>query len=934
MVQFSIFPHNSRMRMKHIKCTWYCSLLHHYHVQYSRISFIGFSFLVQLSGNSALKVAKSINSNQSVKENLAIATKVVQQCSGIMNLIKDACSLMEEEKYCTVLRRMEDIEKQLANLGMNRFVSFVQSWLANMNDQIVFSTREEMYAWLMNIRKASFELGSAAIRRYSLVSHMQAHDKDQSQTIVNPLCRKCLVSLEILQQAGSDKGDNPVQMKSTQEDDGRSILPLTFSVALMLQIKGMCKCQVKLSEEEMLECVPGFSYTIANAKLQAKEDEKLLDNITSHCYPVHRAVHVFHSLDMLDDFYRWYVDNRLPMAELHSMIMHDLDNLDVCGFLTCLSTLASCIAGFFIVESTLQQKVKHKAGILTCSELQEAWIRCQNSLSDLILQHMQNITKPTHFIQVKETLVALMSLGIDLNFDTQSINLLLNELLEKFGHVLYVAFKTKCKCVFEDEIFEPMVVESKEEFEATIGPFNLYDPAPDNVDKSFSDDLANLSHTSLYGALGGSKSKSTLLSSYDISREGDSGMPYSRERSYSMTPRSRTIHSSPNELLNGNMYDQILGLGYESSFESDEFPLVMPFSKTVPLLSIELLKMTVMMLTFVSYIDIRKNASSFTVKLSEMGIRAIGDLISEQLTKVSNTGYIFHVSQVSINCLYLARVPLAIKGFIQACLSNGLAMDVFEPLTSKDSLNDRPPTPRSYKRNAALEGLAGDARNSIVDLVIQKVDVLLDGMVDFVNWEPPSTISSTPHSYCEDVIAYLSTTFKQLEGLQTIARNQMLSMCIRHLSSAMLDNLLGPDVAFVNSYALHHLQIDVKAIEEFATMSSGDDLMKNSMSSISQLLDAVLENKESVLIDEKKRAAKYPALDVSNLLKLYLKVKDVRVASQIKNTVGNELHTQLNEYTANRIRSYIKARGYETAGNEQTKMPSRNMHSKAKATRR
>ncbi len=917
MVQFSIFSHNSYVRMKHIECTWYCSLFHHCHVQYSRISFIDFSFLVQLSGNSALKVARSINSNQNARENLAIATKVVQQCSGIVNLIKDACSLMEEEKYCTVLRRIEDIEKQLANLRTNRFVSFVQSWLANMNDQIVCSMREEMYLWLMNIRKASFELGSAAIRRYSLVSHMQAHNKDQCQTMANPLCRKSLVSLEILQQAGGDKDDNPVQMKSTQEDDGRSILPLTFSVALMLQIMGMCKCQVTLSEEEMLECVPGFSYNVANARLQAKEDEKLLDNITSHCYPVYKAEHVFHSLDMLDDFYRWYVDNRLPMAELHSMIMHDLDNLDVCGFLTCLSTLASCIAGFFIVESTLQQKVKHKAGILTCSELQEAWIRCQNLLSDRILQHMQNITKPTHFIQVKETLLALMRLGIDLNFDTQSINLLLNNLLDKFGHVLYVAFKTKCKCVFEDELFEPMVVATKEEFEATVVPFNLYDPVPDDMGESFSDDVADLSPASLYSG------KPMFPSSYDIGREGDFGM----------THRSRTLHFSTCESLNDNMYDQSLGLDHESSIEPKEFPLMMPFSKTVPLLSIELLKMTAMMLTFVSYIDIRKNVSSFTVKLSEMGISAIGELISEHLTKVSNTGYIFHVSQISVNCLHLARVPLAIKGFIQACLSNGLPMDEFELSTPRDNLNERLATPRNYERNATLEGLARDARNLIVDLVIQKVDVLLDGMVDFVNWEPSSAISSTPHSYCEDAIAYLSATFKQLEGLQRFARNKMLSMCIRHLSSAMLDHLLGPDIEFVNSYALYHLQVDVKAIEEFATMSSGDDLMKNSMSSISQLLDAVLESKESVLIDETERTAKYPALDVSNLLKLYLKVKGIRVASQIKNTVGNELHTQLNKHTTSRIMSHLKAQGYETAGNEQPKPPSRKMYSKVKSMR-
>ncbi len=841
---------------------------------------------MQLSGKSALEVARSINSNRRAKENLTIVIKVVQQCSGIVKLIKDALGLINEEKYCTALRRIEEIEKQLANLGTMKFASFVRDWVSKMNDQILFSTRENMYGWLMDIRNASYELGSAAIRRYSLVSRVPAHAKDQSQTMANPLCRKSLVSLEILEQAAGAKYSNSVKMKSSRENDGgESVLPLTFSVAFILQFKGMCKCEFELSEEEMLECVPGFSYNLTDAKSQAKEDEKLLENITSHCYPVYTAVHVFHSMDMLDDFYRWYVDNRLPMAELDSMIMHDLDNLDVSGFLTCLSTLASGIAGVFIVESTLQQKVKHKAGILTYSELQEAWVRCQNSLSTFILQRIQSISRPTHFFQVKEMLLALLRLGIDLDFDTQSIHLLLNKLVEKFGRVLYVALKEKCKSILEDEMFQPMVVQTKGEFQATIAPFNLGDKVLDNMDISPTDTPVDFSMHRARSSTGASFNK--YIGRLDGSLFGPSEL------------FPNTITSSPPEIVD----EQFLGLGHDLI----EFPLQMPFSKTVPLLYTELMKTAAMMLTFSSYIEVN-NLSSFFVQLSEMGIGAIVSLISEQLYMISNSGHMFHTSQVSINCSYLARAPLAIKEAIRGCLSYALHMEVSEQFSFTEDKN----VVESHKTNATLEGLARDARNSIVTLIIQKLDVLLNGMVDFVNWEPPA-ISSTPHAYCEDVIAYLFTTFEQLEGLPEIARNHMLFTCIKHLYSAMLDNLLGHDIAFVNSYALSNLQVDVKAIEGFATMYLSSDLITNVMSSVTQLLDAVLESQESVLIDETNRGAKYPALDVNHLLQLYSKLKETRI----------------NECNFRRVMDRLKAQGYETAGNEKPKTtPSLNARSK------
>lgn len=48
--------------------------------------------------------------------------------------------------------------------------------------------------------------------------------------------------------------------------------------------------------------------------------EKALDRLSDHLHPVHRALHIFARLGMLDDFKAWYLECRRPMAEMRSMI--------------------------------------------------------------------------------------------------------------------------------------------------------------------------------------------------------------------------------------------------------------------------------------------------------------------------------------------------------------------------------------------------------------------------------------------------------------------------------------------------------------------------------------------------------------------------------------------------------------------------------------
>jgi hypothetical protein len=160
----------------------------------------------------------------------------------------------------------------------------------------------------------------------------------------------------------------------------------------------------------------------------------------------------------------------LLLLHVSSLITRDLDHLDTEGFLTYLPTLTNGIMGFFIVEDALMRKVDHKEGLLSpqqashfvlvyvmhsaethimltllydslhiCTtatattaaallqQVETAWRRCQASLRDLIEHHVTGLSRPGHFLQLKENLLAMAKLAADLDLDRRP----LMELLRK-----------------------------------------------------------------------------------------------------------------------------------------------------------------------------------------------------------------------------------------------------------------------------------------------------------------------------------------------------------------------------------------------------------------------------------------------------------------------------------------------------------------------
>lgn len=63
-------------------------------------------------------------------------------------------------------------------------------------------------------------------------------------------------------------------------------------------------------------------------------------------------------------------------------------------FLTCKSSSSRPSLGVVL-------QVEHREGLLTLSQLDESWMQCQLSLSGLIQEHMMQLSRPGHFLQVQ-----------------------------------------------------------------------------------------------------------------------------------------------------------------------------------------------------------------------------------------------------------------------------------------------------------------------------------------------------------------------------------------------------------------------------------------------------------------------------------------------------------------------------------------------------
>eukprot|EP00611_Tribonema_gayanum_P003446 TRINITY_DN1268_c0_g2_i1.p3 TRINITY_DN1268_c0_g2~~TRINITY_DN1268_c0_g2_i1.p3 ORF type:complete len:179 (-),score=76.65 TRINITY_DN1268_c0_g2_i1:374-910(-) len=159
--------------------------------------------------------------------------------------------------------------------------------------------------------------------------------------------------------------------------------------------------------------------------------------------------------------------------------------------------------------------------------------------------------------------------------------------------------------------------------------------------------------------------------------------------------------------------------------------------------------------------------------------------------------------------------------------------------------------------------------------------------MEFVKWEPVA-MRQTAHPYCDDLIDYLRVTFMNLSSLTSTMRDAAHFACMLHICDFMLEELLGPRCASVNILGLLNLSRDVAALVAFCE-ESGIAGLSDCFHKLSQLLDIILANDPDDMVDANRRMQEYPRLDVSHLIAVLEKYKNLSLTAKIKTTVDDEV---------------------------------------------
>lgn len=773
---------------------------------------------IEDTGHSALSVARMLLNQRYATANIASTTAMVGECSAIVSMIMDAFVHIHEKRYYSALNTMDFIDKHLQELGDIRFVSQIRSWMPSLTGLINDATKEELSEWLLNVRVASVQIGAAAMRSFAKFGN-----------------------------AGNEAwtaGGHP-------DGTGQSAVVVSLSVQCLVRLEELMGCSLRLTKREVEEFIPQFLR--CTDPIAQEEEDQALESMNDYLHPVHRALHIFARLHLLDDFKTWYLEYRWPMADLTTMSSRHIDAADTASFLQHLSSLSNGIMGFFIVEDTLLRKAEHKEGLLSPQQIENAWRRSLSSLRGLVEQYVGTLVRPGHFLQLKASLLAMANLAPNLDLDKAPIMELLRKLRDPYQKLLLLAFEGECRRMTQEESYQPLEVRNTEEYNSFIQPLGLHEAGTEQgLDFTMMIDDASLMNP------GGVR---TFPITYAFSATvPELGLTLVKLASLMAAFLAHMEVREAGAMVIGTLERGVgvirqIMLEQLQSAETDmhilkasQISINSAFMSRMPSHLGSVLWDSLAALQFADAAHQTYEDTNTSENMSDMHTGAYSSAFSPQSGTVNNTGV------GSPGGAFLGKKEQALKTLAAA--------------------------------GRAVEGISDRARDLIFELVRKKADELLADM-EFVKWEP-AAMRQSPHTYCDDLINYLRVTLLNLSTLPVSLREAAHFTCMTHVCECMLAELLGPRCTGINILGIHNLSLDVQALINFSGEIGIQDL-DACFHKLSHLLDIILKNQADVMLDPDRRAEIYPRLDARHLVGVLEKYKNLSLAAKIRNTVGDEV---------------------------------------------
>ncbi|KAI9574653.1 exocyst complex subunit Sec15-like-domain-containing protein [Boletus coccyginus] len=189
-----------------------------------------------------------------------------------------------------------------------------------------------------------------------------------------------------------------------------------------------------------------------------RTDNNVLDNakIKVDFQPLYQCVHIYISLDSLDDLRASYQADRKAQSDLILPTPLSLSSLPA---------LLEEICGFFIIESHVLETT---SGFRSEREVEELWDAVVSRLSSAIGSALVEQKDPDTFLRVKECLTAFVMTLESYSYPTDSLHSLTLALFEKYTGLLETEFSRKLDSVVLKDDYLPMYITTLSEQESVL----------------------------------------------------------------------------------------------------------------------------------------------------------------------------------------------------------------------------------------------------------------------------------------------------------------------------------------------------------------------------------------------------------------------------------------------------------------------------------
>ncbi|CAG8491482.1 5716_t:CDS:10, partial [Ambispora leptoticha] len=151
---------------------------------------IDLNYDVQLSGKKLATKKKELIQTRKIQKNIDEAVETLQTCLYVLDLANRANSLIEEKKYYSALRTIEELQTvHLRKVSQYEFARHMQESIPVMQNNIKDAVTRELQEWLFKVREVSSKVGKLAIEQLTLRQERWkqkvAQNKDLASAPVN-----------------------------------------------------------------------------------------------------------------------------------------------------------------------------------------------------------------------------------------------------------------------------------------------------------------------------------------------------------------------------------------------------------------------------------------------------------------------------------------------------------------------------------------------------------------------------------------------------------------------------------------------------------------------------------------------------------------------------------------------------------------------------